>query len=171
MSSIITLVRSGIDDDEIPYTYSPSQVVVFIERALKKLARKVGLELTIDAEGNITPAPSDDEIDLILSVTECIVAKRRAKDAAKGAIRVKQDENTIDKTGIAVNFAKLATEICSQAEDVVNDYLKTGANTGGDIIWSGSERLYEDTDFDGTGSSTLDNVNYDIDGKNGLTGR
>ncbi len=167
MVDFLVIIRNDIGDD-LPVgsgqIYSDIQIVTFMERALLKINGSLETTFIVNASGVIAPSGSAKENDAIVLCTECLIGRRELKKGARDAIKAKQDENTIDTSVGLTTLRENTANICRDARLLMIELRReVTAGIHGDIIWAGNERLFEEVDFDGTGSNTIEGVNIDLE--------
>ncbi len=158
---IIQAVRTAIgDDDPKDERFDYDQIVALISGALKRLARRILLNITI-TNGALSREPTSTESDLIVIQTQCNIAKRELYNASRKGARIRQDESSVD-TAAGLSVLKEAVNgeggVCTELEAAIAEYLEENpiettsvAGTYGENIWQGNKKLYEDVDHDGQG--------------------
>ncbi len=169
MSTLIKIIRNDIGDD-LPLgsgqIYTDPQMVRFMERSLIKINGALATSFLVDVSGVVSPTPTNDQQDVIVLCSECVIARRELSTAARNAISAKQDENSVNTSVGLPALKQHATDICGEAKLKLNELFRElqGAGANGQIIWAGNERLFEDVDFDNTGDAQLESINIDLDG-------
>lgn len=149
----------GDDNEEQAPRFPDEKLDVFINTALKRLARRVELDITI-TDGELSRTPTSAEFDLIVLQTECLIATRERYSAIRKGVRVRQDENEVDTSvGLSPFLQAVSGEggVCTLLEEAIKQTLSqnSGAALYGENIWHGNRKLYEDVDHDGQGSERI----------------
>ena len=158
-------VRALIGDDDVDNeTFSDSQLNNIMSAALRRLRNRVGMTITLSS-GSFSTDPNDSQSDLIILQTACLISQRQFRDAVGKGVRVQQDENMIDTAAGLSGYAQSVGgeySFCAILEDAISVYKETGlvdissaTSEYASNIWAGTQKLYEDVDYDGQGSDRL----------------
>jgi hypothetical protein len=153
------------DDDSDNETYTDGQLNIFIRAALKRLKNRVALGITITL-GSFSTEPTDCQADLISLQVQCMINQRDLKRGIDDGIRTRQDQSEVDTIGALNSHSQSALgkfSACETLEGAIADYIENNpdldipsvASTHGKNIWAGNRKLYEDVDYEGTGSDRL----------------
>jgi hypothetical protein len=153
------------DDDHANETYTDQQLNIFIRAALRRLANRVGMTITITL-GAFSTAPSDQQADLISLQSQCLFAQRQFREAVDKGVRVRQDENEIDTSAGLGGYKESVSgkySACAMLEEDISDYIENNPDLEIESvtskyaadIWAGTQNLYDDVDFNGQGEDRL----------------
>jgi hypothetical protein len=137
--------------------FTDAQIVIFIEKALTRLNRRLNFTGTVSelsfssSTGLITPTPSESIHDLILLQTECLIVKTRQATAVNKGIRVRDGDSMIDTTAGFRGHGDVVSSVCDELEEAIKTFLRDveGAQKHGDLVWYGNSRIIETDDHDG----------------------
>lgn len=153
----LTISASGTN------TITQTNLDILISKSISRINRRLETTFVV-SNGDILPAPTIAELDLIVMQTECLLHKRLTElsttSSGRGVKRVKLEAievefDSVDKSkGLNAKFG-----YCQDFQEAIVQYMASEfASSSGDIIWSGNTRRWEIIDHD---STTHPHIHFD----------
>ena len=144
-------LRADIGDDGGTPTFNDTQLIVILQKAARRINRKLALtstslEVVISASGNMTdPDPAlganAELYDIVLLQAECMVSQREYQSelrSADGGIRIKDGEQEIDTKGVGGSrgtFYNSSYSPCAELEKWIRIEKMNRIGGNGKLVW------------------------------------